>query len=129
MNDEAFLRSITHQVNRDEDDLKLHESGSDSKSVEEDSIVMAPLDRDMQRLQNDMALRQHLGIGRAFTGPKGVIADRKFHRQQECARAKQKEDEYRDRISKSALSSGWLERQIQAESSNTLSLEDGIYFS
>jgi Phosducin len=122
MEDEILIKAI-QRMNDPDVEPERYEVDSDCSSVHE--IAEAPMDADMQRLQDDMALRQHLGIGAAFTGPKGVIADKKFHAQQERARAAEKSQAYVDKISKSALSSGWMQRQIAAEmSSKTLNPEE-----
>ncbi|KAJ3252538.1 hypothetical protein HDU77_005085 [Chytriomyces hyalinus] len=64
---------------------------------------------------HDVAVRQELGIGGAMTGPKGVINDRAFHRQQERARSDLRRLEQHSKVSQKALKSGWLGRQIEAE--------------
>eukprot|EP00842_Homolaphlyctis_polyrhiza_P000707 jgi/Hompol1/1637/HPOL_005669-RA len=70
---------------------------------------------DMARLLADTALRQQLGIGGSFTGPKGVVNDRRFHERQERARAAARHDADVRKWSSQALSSGWLQRQLAAE--------------
>jgi hypothetical protein len=88
-------------------------------------IPSAPVDKDMERVQNDTALRHHLGIGSSFTGPKGVKvffkgltcakADYKFHMQQERARAEERRQEDFEKISRKAMTSGWMQRTIEEE--------------
>jgi hypothetical protein len=111
--DEAIVRAIQGYQ---DDDSDRHESDSDCSSIE--APVETPLDPDMQRLTDDIALRNHLGIGGAFTGPKGVIADKKFHKQQERARATEKKALEYNKISSKAMSSGWMQRLLQSEKSN-----------
>jgi hypothetical protein len=93
------------------------EQENDSPVEDMDADMLSPpMDADMLRLQQDSALRHHLGIGSHFTGPKGILADRKFHKQQEQQRQHQKEQEFLSTLNQKALSSGWMERQIQAPS-------------
>jgi hypothetical protein len=72
MEDEVLLRVLRGTNDLDNDDVR-HDELSDADSVDTPEPIQQ-LDPDMQRLQEDMALRQHLGVGKAFTGPKGVIA-------------------------------------------------------
>lgn len=112
--DRRLIQAIQGMQDPDRDTPRTDEEDSDHDCEPQKQEEQQP--PDMVRLQQDMALRQHLGIGGAFTGPKGVIADHKFHTQQELLRASQKLDEYIAKISKSALKSGSIARQIALES-------------
>ena len=118
--DQVLLRAI-QRINDPDLEPERIEQDSDESSVEEELVT--PLDPDMQRMQDDAALRQHLGIGGSFTGPKGVIADRKFHKQQERARYLDKQARDYQKVSDRSLQSGWLQRQLEQESTFTLSEE------
>ncbi|KAJ3303310.1 hypothetical protein HDV03_004048 [Kappamyces sp. JEL0829] len=115
LNDEALIRAI-RRMNDPEEEPNRQDSCSDDES-ESDKIVMpqAPVDKDMERMQNDTALRHHLKIGSSFTGPKGVKADYKFHMQQERARTQEKRAKDFEKLSNKALSSGWLQRTLHDE--------------
>lgn len=108
--DERLIRAI-QQINDPEADPARIESDAESDNSECHPVAPERVDADMQRLMDDMALRNHHGIGGAFTGPKGVIADRKFHRQQELARAALKLERDNAQMSQKAMSKGWLNRQ------------------
>ncbi|KAJ3218270.1 Phosducin-like protein 2 [Dinochytrium kinnereticum] len=73
------------------------------------------LSKQASRIVKDNVTRQNLGIGGAMTGPKGVIADFKFHERQERARASEKERLEAQKLSATAMKSGWIEREIQRE--------------
>ena len=65
---------------------------------------------------DDQQIRQQLGIGGAMTGPKGVLADYKFHQYLEQVRAQEAKQALDAKLSKSSLKSGWLQRQLDQES-------------
>ncbi|KAJ3317207.1 Phosducin-like protein 2 [Blyttiomyces sp. JEL0837] len=69
----------------------------------------------VSRILEDQQIRQQLGIGGAMTGPKGVIADYKFHARQEQLRATEKSATQLAKLSAKVLPSGWLQRQLEAE--------------
>ncbi|KAI8900581.1 thioredoxin-like protein [Globomyces pollinis-pini] len=121
--DEQLIKAIKRMCDPDVEPERI-DSGSDGESEEEITLPTQPVDPDMERLQNDTALRQHLGIGSSFTGPKGVKEDYKFHKKQERARAHEKQQSDFNRLSKQALSSGWLQRTIQHEESQKTLLEE-----
>ncbi|KAJ3151406.1 hypothetical protein HDU86_006106 [Geranomyces michiganensis] len=107
-----------HSRNSDEDDdsdssLRRHNRHRDIR----------PADTAANRALSDAALRQHLSIGGAKTGPKGVIADRKFHERQERARREIKNRKDWDRADSKALSSGWLARQVAADAAGALNAD------
>jgi hypothetical protein len=112
--DEALIRAIK-RIN--DPDMEPERIESDDDEISEEIVQPKPTyeDPDMERLYQDSALRQHLGIGSSFTGPKGVKEDYKFHKQQERARVLEKNQKDFERLSRKALSSGWMQRQIQDE--------------
>ncbi|KAJ3114910.1 hypothetical protein HDU96_001467 [Phlyctochytrium bullatum] len=67
------------------------------------------------RMVRDQQTRQNLGLGGAMTGPKGVLADYKFHQRQERARAVAKERAEAEKLSAKGMSSGWMQREIARE--------------
>ncbi|KAJ3020652.1 hypothetical protein HKX48_000446 [Thoreauomyces humboldtii] len=73
-----------------------------------------PANTAAERARSDAALRQHLEIGGAKTGPKGVIADKKFHDAQERARNDIEARRIYGDLDARALSSGWAARQVAA---------------
>jgi hypothetical protein len=115
VDDEAIIRAIKRM---NDPDIEPERIESDPETESDEEVAPPPPtyeDPDMERLYQDSALRQHLGIGSSFTGPKGVKEDYKFHKQQERARKRDKEQKDFDKLSKKALSSGWLQRQIEEE--------------
>jgi hypothetical protein len=114
IDDEVILRAL-RKSNEIDDEPKREDEYSDEEPSTPKFVQPPPKDPDMQRLQNDTALRQHLGIGTAFTGPKGVRQDYKFHLKQERLRAAEKQAKEYAMLSKQALSSGWLQRTIADE--------------
>jgi hypothetical protein len=113
VDDEAIIRAIKRMNDPDREPERI-----DSETESDEEVAAPPPtyeDPDMERLYQDSALRQHLGIGSSFTGPKGVKEDYKFHKQQERARKREKDEKDFDKLSKKALSSGWLQRQIEEE--------------
>lgn len=118
LGDEALIRAI-RRMNDPEEDPKRHEECSDEDDCcapRQTSLVQEPVDRDMERMQNDIALRHHLKLGSKFTGPKGVKEDHDFHKKQERARQREKQLSDYQKRSNAALSSGWLQRTIAEES-------------
>ena len=118
LGDEAFIRAIK-RMNDPEQDPHRHDSGSDGDCCNESETLhlnKAPVDKDMEKMQNDVALRHHLKLGSSFTGPKGVREDYKFHKRQERARKIEKDQIDYEKRSNAALSSGWLQRTIEEES-------------
>lgn len=114
--DEALIKAIK-RMNDPEEEGKRHDSCSDDESDSGKPLKMPTgrVDKDMERMQNDTALRHHLKLGSSFTGPKGVKADYKFHMDQERARRSERSMAETQRISDAALSSGWMQRTIAAE--------------
>lgn len=115
--DEVLIKAI-RRMNDPEADPKRIESDSDNDSADEGAflkLASKPIDKDMERMQQDTALRHHLKIGSAFTGPKGVLADYKFHKQQERARKEESDLKNAKKLSNAALSSGWLQRTLIEE--------------
>ncbi|KAJ3124297.1 Phosducin-like protein 3 [Nowakowskiella sp. JEL0407] len=51
----------------------------------------------------------------AYTGPKGVLDDYKFHKTQEKLREDYKKQVDSENLNKTGLKSGWMQRQIRAE--------------
>lgn len=136
--DAAILRSIQKCIDpdaephrpeeEDDDDKSDNENDPDMQMFEEeedddddDNGIIKQLKSDpnapsnIDSILSDNALRQHLNIGKSFTGPKGVIEDHKFHQKQERARKENKLNSFINKISKPSLSSGWMSRQIKAE--------------
>ena len=89
--DEAIIKAIKRMNDPDDEGNRL-DSCSEGSDDEQFGFnpVNAVVDKDMERIQNDTALRHHLKIGSSFTGPKGVRQDYKFHQQQERARSEEK---------------------------------------
>ena len=69
--DEAMIMAIKKMSDPNYEPERPRESDDDSLSDTPEPLPQ-PVDTDMDRLQKDTALRQHLKIGTAFTGPKGV---------------------------------------------------------
>ncbi|KAJ3193582.1 Phosducin-like protein 3 [Irineochytrium annulatum] len=86
----------------------------DEEAFAAEPDTVPPSDEDV-RILEDNQIRQQLGIGGAMTGPKGVLADYKFHQTQEAARATERSQRDADRLDRSALRSGFMQRQIDAE--------------
>ncbi|KAI9344943.1 thioredoxin-like protein [Obelidium mucronatum] len=78
------------------------------------------------RIMADQNVRQTLGMGgKAQTGVKGVINDAKFHEEQEKNRNLIHKRAQLDKFNNTALRSGWLDRQLEAEKNwNTKDEED-----
>ncbi|ORY82793.1 thioredoxin-like protein, partial [Neocallimastix californiae] len=69
------------------------------------------MDPEIERILEDQQLRQSLSHqGGAATGPKGVIADYKFHQKQNALRREQHERKVQTNINKGAMSSGWIQQ-------------------
>ncbi|KAI8585688.1 thioredoxin-like protein [Geranomyces variabilis] len=127
--DERILRAITGSSGceshlepgdrRNPDDADQSDHSQDSEDSDSNSRGrhhdIPRADTAANRALSDAALRQHLSLGGAKTGPKGVIADRKFHERQERARREIKTRRDWDRADGKALSSGWVARQIAAD--------------
>ncbi|TPX55380.1 hypothetical protein PhCBS80983_g05364 [Powellomyces hirtus] len=132
--DERILRAITgnsggeshlepgDRRGPDPDAESDHSLNSDEEELDDDprpQREVPPPNTAATRALSDAALRQHLEIGGAKTGPKGVIADRKFHQRQERARHEIEQRRNWDVLDKKALSSGWAARQIAEEKSGS----------
>ncbi|EGF83372.1 hypothetical protein BATDEDRAFT_85877 [Batrachochytrium dendrobatidis JAM81] len=125
--DEAIIRAIKQGSAPGQPDSEPFRMGSDIDSDEnlsEDEANAAnlnsqPVDPDMARLLEDSAIRQKLGVGGNFTGPKGVVNDYKFHKRQEQARAAARQQANEKKWSDQALSTGWMQRQILGEKNAT----------
>ncbi|KAJ3314159.1 hypothetical protein HDV04_000931 [Boothiomyces sp. JEL0838] len=125
IDDEVLLRAIRKMCDPEEEPQRHSDDSEDDKSDEEIiQTVPQRIDKDMERLNSDSALRQHLKIGTAFTGPKGVKQDYKFHMKQERARAKEKREKDFNKLSGKALSSGWLQRTIKQEEEDEIDDEE-----
>ena len=70
--DEAMIMAIKKMSDPDYEPERQNESDHDSSQSDAPEPLPASADPDLDRLQKDTALRQHLKIGTAFTGPKGV---------------------------------------------------------
>jgi hypothetical protein len=114
VDDEAIIRAIKRMNDPDAEPERV-ESEEESEEVIPHRSAPTYEDPDMERLYQDSALRQHLGIGSSFTGPKGVREDYKFHKKQEKARKQEREQLDFEKLSKKALSSGWMQREIKQE--------------
>lgn len=94
-------------------ELNEEDDGEGSNNIMPERQRMDP---EIEKILNDQQLRQSLSHeGGAATGPKGVIADYKFHQKQEARRRYEKEQESMRSIEKGAVSSGWLQRQLDNE--------------
>ncbi|KAI8912715.1 thioredoxin-like protein, partial [Gorgonomyces haynaldii] len=120
--DEKIIAAIKRLNDPDYEQERI-ETDSDISSVEEEEQQI--IDPDMKRMMEDSALRQHLGIG-PMSGPKSVIADKKFHERQERARQREKQERDFQKMSDKALKSGWLQRQLESE--ETLELDEDAFF-
>ena len=69
--DEAMIIAIKKMSDPNYEPERPRESDEDS-DISDTVEIPQTVDSDMDRLQKDTALRQHLKIGTAFTGPKGV---------------------------------------------------------
>ncbi|KAJ3083736.1 hypothetical protein HK102_000939 [Quaeritorhiza haematococci] len=116
---EAFERSASEQHIVSFRDSGSEDGNSDDENAAEftnnpfrdDPNAPANIDRILE----DNQVRQQLGIGSAFTGPKGVLADYRFHQEQEKARAKIVEQQRFQNLERRALSRGWLQRELERE--------------
>jgi len=115
--DEAIINAIKRQNDPDVEPYR----GSDDESNGEEEEVTKPAERqrmdpEIERILEDQQLRQSLSHqGGAATGPKGVIADYKFHQKQNAIRREQHEREVQANINKGSMASGWIQRQIEQE--------------
>ncbi|KAJ3411832.1 Alpha-1,3-mannosyltransferase-like protein [Chytridiales sp. JEL 0842] len=130
--DEKIIAMINYIGDPDREPMRADEYNDDISEPDEDAdhdqddhccppgqghnnnALSGDFDELDQKLQDKM-LRQQLGVGGAMTGPKGVIADYKFHKQQERSRSDEKKARDWAKVSKSGLQSGWLQRQLEAE--------------
>ncbi|KAI9366698.1 Phosducin-domain-containing protein [Zopfochytrium polystomum] len=77
----------------------------------------------VSRILEDQQIRQQLGLGGPgsqrsdgpMTGPKGVLADHRFHQRQEKARQDEERAFLAAKMGKAAMSKGWLRREIERE--------------
>lgn len=117
--DEAIINAIQRVNDPDVEPYR----GSDDEENENDSDSQGEVTSERQRMDpeieailEDQQLRQSLyHQGGAATGPKGVIADYKFHQKQNALRRLTNEKKIKAKIGKGALSSGWLQRQLEDE--------------
>ncbi|KAJ3299702.1 hypothetical protein HK104_007630 [Borealophlyctis nickersoniae] len=117
----AILRAL--EATTDPDRERPHQgSDIDSDSGSEDESPhdhhhpsSSSLSPKMSRIVQDNEVRQKLNIGGAFTGPKGVLADYRFHQRQERAREEQSRVKMEAAAGGLAMSSGWVARQIAEE--------------
>ena len=114
LSDEAILKAIERQQDP-EADGPHEEDESDITIEEEEEENNSGVETSRAQLVEDSVLRQKLGVGGSFTGPKGVVNDYKFHKQQELGRQAAKRRADYNKLSKAALSSGWMGRQLQQE--------------
>jgi len=116
--DEAIINAIKRQ---NDPDVEPYRGSDDESSKEDDEEITKPVERqrmdpEIERILEDQQLRQSLSHqGGAATGPKGVIADYKFHQKQNAIRREQHEREVQANINKGSMSSGWIQRQIEQE--------------
>ncbi|KAL2919831.1 hypothetical protein HK105_200748 [Polyrhizophydium stewartii] len=121
--DERIIQAILGGAGRDPDAEPVRGGSDIDSDVDSEAEAAAAaaaaqsadVDPDMARLLEDSAIRQQLGIGGSFTGPKGVANDYKFHKRQEAARAAARREADARRWSDRALSTGWMQRQLAAE--------------
>ncbi|KAJ3340018.1 Phosducin-like protein 2 [Gonapodya sp. JEL0774] len=73
------------------------------------------IDQSLANILSDTALRQQIENGGPQTGPKGVMADYRFHEKQERARAAVREKELARVLMGKGLKSGWMQRQERRE--------------
>ncbi|ORX54637.1 hypothetical protein BCR36DRAFT_8911 [Piromyces finnis] len=115
--DEAIINAIKRQNDPDIEPYR----GSDDESTNGEEEETKPVERqrmdpEIERILEDQQLRQSLSHqGGAATGPKGVIADYKFHQKQNALRREQNEREIQANINKGSMASGWIQRQIEQE--------------
>ncbi|KAI9094311.1 thioredoxin-like protein [Phlyctochytrium arcticum] len=119
--DERLLRAITGQ-NGVESHLEVGDRREPDSDVDSDrdsddegasKVDNQPvLNTAENRAMSDAALRQYLDIGGAKTGPKGVMADYKFHQRQEKARRDLEQQRILSSYSIKGMKSGWLARQV-----------------
>ncbi|KAJ3036654.1 hypothetical protein HDV00_002478 [Rhizophlyctis rosea] len=116
--DRAILRAIERETDPERDRPRHDDSGDDSDASESEHqhrSTSSSTDLTINRIVSDNETRQNLGVGGAFTGPKGVLADYRFHQHQERAREEGKRADLLTRLNQQALGSGWLARQLAAE--------------
>jgi len=115
--DEAIINAIKRQNDPDEEPYRGSDDESDKGEEEEAKPVERQrMDPEIERILEDQQLRQSLSHqGGAATGPKGVIADYKFHQKQNALRREQHEREVQANINKGSMASGWIQRQIEQE--------------
>ncbi|KAJ3126158.1 Phosducin-like protein 2 [Physocladia obscura] len=114
--DERIIRAIEGYVSDECDDIRSEDNENNTNEGDTtQKNTFAEYTPELQRIIQDQQLRQDLGVGGAMTGTKGVINDHKFHLKQERARKKIGETERMEKISKKALKSGWLQRQLVNE--------------
>jgi len=116
--DEAIINAIKRQ---NDPDIEPYRGSDDESSKGEEEEEAKPVERqrmdpEIERILEDQQLRQSLSHqGGAATGPKGVIADYKFHQKQNAIRREQHEREVQANINKGSMASGWIQRQIEQE--------------
>ncbi|KAI8854284.1 thioredoxin-like protein [Chytridium lagenaria] len=129
MSDEAILAAIEGIAIRQDDNAlegtrRLNAEGHNHNHSESTILQQeAHLTKKESRIVKDNNTRQSLGIGGAMTGPKGVLADYRFHQRQEKARMAEKDRQEAAKLSATAMKSGWIEREIQREEREKLGLD------
>eukprot|EP00833_Pecoramyces_ruminatium_P001276 jgi/Orpsp1_1/1175308/evm.model.c7180000053366.1 len=116
--DEAIINAIKRQ---NDPDVEPYRGSDDESSKGEEEEEKKPVERqrmdpEIEKILEDQQLRQSLSHqGGAATGPKGVIADYKFHQKQNAIRNEQHQREVQANINKGSMASGWIQRQIEQE--------------
>jgi len=116
--DEAIINAIKRQNDPDVEPYRGSDDESTKGEEEEEAkpVERQRMDPEIERILEDQQLRQSLSHqGGAATGPKGVIADYKFHQKQNALRREQHEREVQANINKGSMASGWIQRQIEQE--------------
>ncbi|KAJ3062277.1 hypothetical protein HDU98_001827 [Podochytrium sp. JEL0797] len=127
--DERLIRMLQGGAFGDNDDIRFGEDAdSDAGSCCEESdaceadaclaqnLPQLPGNSKVDRIMADQDVRQTHGMGgKAMTGVKGVMNDADFHNEQERNREMLRLRAQREKVSKGALRSGWLERQLAAD--------------
>ncbi|KAJ1567297.1 hypothetical protein HK405_006450 [Cladochytrium tenue] len=127
--DERILAAITGAVDYEADPPRR----DDDSDVDDDSEAhgaegLGPLDGEAARVLEDQAIRQQLGAtsGGAMTGPKGVLADYRFHARQERAREEEQRAFAAARVTRGALSGGWIARAVGQERDELTGVARGL---
>ncbi|KAI8822161.1 Phosducin-domain-containing protein [Fimicolochytrium jonesii] len=115
----------------DEDQAHNHKDDNDddyNDSDDSDSEGLPPMPPGLARENaleaEDAAIRRHMDSAGPQTGPKGVLADQKFHKQQQRARRELKAQRDYQKLSSGALASGWMQRSVAEEERRKMGLPD-----